>query len=83
MPKSADPGAEIFRKNCVLCHGAEGNLGLNGAKDLSKSTLPVPDRIAIITNGKSAMTPFGKLLTPQEIEAVAHYTLTLNKQLPQ
>lgn len=81
--KPADLGAETFRKNCVLCHGADGKLGLSGAKDLSASVLPEPERINIITHGKAVMPAFDKLLSPQEIAAVAHYTLSLNKQLPQ
>lgn len=83
MPKSSDLGAEIFRKHCVLCHGSDGKLGLNGANDLSVSTMTESDRKNQINVGKGAMPPFEKLLSPQEIEAVAHFTLSLNKQLSQ
>ncbi len=71
----------IFRKNCVTCHGSNGKLGLNGAKDLSLSTLSTDERLGIITNGKNLMTPFAAILSPQEIQAVAAFTLTL-KQSP-
>jgi cytochrome c6 len=74
---SAPDGGAIFRKNCVTCHGTDGKLGLNGAKDLTRSELPAESRVAIITNGKNLMTPFKALLSPEEIQAVAAYTLTL------
>lgn len=78
---SAPPdGMAIFRKNCVVCHGADGKLGQNGAKDLSASVLSQPERVQIITQGKNIMTPFKGVLTPEEIEAVATYTLSLNPQ---
>jgi mono/diheme cytochrome c family protein len=73
-------GMAVFRKNCVLCHGVDGKLGSNGAKDLSASELPLDGRIQIITNGKNLMTPFKALLSEAEIKAVAEYSLTLKKQ---
>jgi mono/diheme cytochrome c family protein len=77
-PFSPD-GAAVFRKNCTTCHGASGSLGLNGAKDLQASTLSLEERVSIITEGKKLMTPFGKLLTSEEIKAVAEYTISLKK----
>lgn len=74
---SAKTGAAIFDKNCKLCHGVDGRLGLNGAKDLSLSTLITSERINIITNGKNLMTPFGQLLSPSEIDSVASFTFQL------
>lgn len=72
-------GMAVFRQNCVTCHGADGALGLNGAKNLSESMLSLEERINIITHGKKLMTPFGTLLSPQEIKAVAEYTQTFKK----
>jgi cytochrome c6 len=72
-------GMAVFRQNCVICHGADGKLGTNGAKDLTVSELPLEGRIQIITNGKNLMTPFKAVLTEAEIQAVANYTLTLKK----
>ena len=72
-------GSEIFRKNCVTCHGAEGNLGLNGAYDLTKSQLSHEERVAVITNGRKLMTPFAAILSAAEIKSVAEYTETLKK----
>jgi len=77
--KLTPDGMAIFRQKCVTCHGADGTLGLNGAKDLSKSVLPLEERINLITNGKNLMTPFSTLLNAKEIQAVAEYTQTLKK----
>ena len=77
--KLAPDGLAVFKQKCVTCHGADGTLGLNGAKDLSKSALSVEERVNIITHGKNLMTPFGTVLSPEEIQAVAAYTLTLKK----
>lgn len=76
---SGTGGAATFRQYCVTCHGADGTLGLNGAKDLTVSVLSLEERVNIITNGKKLMTPFNTLLSPQEIQAVAAYTQTLKK----
>lgn len=72
-------GMSVFKQHCVICHGSDGNLGLNGAKHLSESILPLEERINIITNGKNLMTPFRSQLSPEEIQAVAAYTLTFKK----
>lgn len=72
-------GKGIFRQNCVTCHGADGTLGLNGAKDLTQSALPLEERINTITHGRKLMTPFATILSPEEIQAVAEYTLKLKK----
>jgi mono/diheme cytochrome c family protein len=72
-------GATIFKKYCILCHGADGKLGLNGAKDLTISPLTKAERMVLIANGKNAMTPFKGILSEAEIEAVADYTISLKK----
>lgn len=75
----APDGQKIYKQNCVICHGLYGDMGASGAHDLTASELPVEERIAVITNGRNAMTPFKALLSPEQIEAVAEYTLTLKK----
>lgn len=77
--KDAAEGAVIFKKSCVLCHGADGKLGLNGAKDLTASLLTLEERMNLIRKGKNTMTPFEGILSPEQIEAVARYTLTMKK----
>ena len=68
-------GAAIFRKYCVTCHGANGKLGLSGAKDLSVSSLSLEDRIAVVTNGRGLMASYRETLTEAQIKAVVEYTL--------
>jgi outer membrane protein assembly factor BamB/mono/diheme cytochrome c family protein len=67
-------GKTIFTTNCASCHtlseaGASGNVGPN--LDELK-----PDKALVetqVTNGGGGMPPFGGILSPQEIEAVAEY----------
>lgn len=72
-------GLAVYRKYCVNCHGANGKLGLSGAKDLTQSAMTLEERIVLITKGKGMMTPFGELLSDEEIRAVAAYSLTLSQ----
>ena len=77
---AAVDGAAIFKKYCITCHGVDGKLKLNGAKDLSISQLSKSEKILQITKGKNTMTPFEGILSPMEIEASAEYTMTLIKK---
>ena len=74
---SAYDGKAIFTTRCVLCHGEDGRREVNGAKDLTKSVMPLNDRIALIRNGKNLMTSFSGILSDAEVQAVAKYSLTL------
>jgi mono/diheme cytochrome c family protein len=73
-------GQAIFKKYCITCHGVDGTLKLNGAKDLSISQLTEAEKIIQITKGKNTMTPYEGILSPAEIQAVAAYTITLIKK---
>lgn len=73
-------GAKVFKQSCVLCHGENGKLGLNGSKDLTLSKISMEERIAIITNGKGNMVGFKGILNDEKIKAVAAYTLKLVKE---
>ncbi len=77
---STSDGQAIYKKYCIVCHGADGKLGLNGSKDISVSLLTEAQRIEQITNGKNTMTPFKGILSPEEIKAVAAYSMTLTKK---
>lgn len=79
ISESTSNGQEIYNASCTTCHGADGKLNLMGAKDLSVSTMDLNARIEIVKNGKNAMTPFGTMLTEEQIKAVAEYTETLKK----
>ncbi len=73
-------GKNLFKSYCVTCHGINGKMALNGAKDLSVSTLSIEERIQIIKEGKNIMSSFKSVLNPRQIEAVANYTLELKQQ---
>lgn len=73
-------GKEKFKTFCSPCHGMDGKLAINGAKDLTKSISGLKSRIKIITKGKGLMTPFKGVLTSSEIEAIAKYTIYLRNK---
>ncbi len=79
MATDKSPGQSIFNMNCSLCHGRDGKLGLNGAKDLTASALTKEEMIAIVRGGKGAMMPYKDVLTPKEIQAVVEHVRTLGK----
>jgi len=72
-------GIEIFQQNCVSCHGAVGNLGTSGAKNLQTSKLTKSEIVLQVTNGKGMMSAYKNLLSEEEIEHVSEYVLTLRK----
>ncbi|MCB0687445.1 MAG: cytochrome c [Saprospiraceae bacterium] len=69
-------GEKTFKTYCITCHGIDGKLGLNGAKDLSLSELTLDERITQVTKGKGLMTPFEGILTEDQIKQVAEFTFT-------
>lgn len=75
----AIPGASTFKKYCTACHGADGKMGLNGAKDLTASALTQEERVQIITNGRKLMAPYKSILSAEEINDVATYVGTLKE----
>ena len=62
-----------------MCHGRDPKLGLNGAKDLTISTMTKTEMIAMVRQGKGAMMPYKDVLTAKEIDAVVEYVRTLGK----
>ena len=77
--KSVNLGKETYNQYCVLCHGKDGSLQFNGAKDIRESELSLEERIVLIKDGKNTMTPFADVLTLKEIKAVAKFSMTLKK----
>ncbi|MBL7962929.1 MAG: cytochrome c [Flavobacteriales bacterium] len=63
-------GAEVYAALCTLCHGADGKLGLSGAKDLTASALSPEEMRKIILDGKGGMAPYRNVLTAGEVDAV-------------
>lgn len=70
-------GAAIYTNNCLICHGADGKKGYNGASDLSASKLDREGVLQVINNGRGNMMPYKELLAEEEKQAVADYILTL------
>jgi mono/diheme cytochrome c family protein/uncharacterized membrane protein SirB2 len=70
-------GQALFAKNCVVCHGPDGQRGLNGAHDLTKSNLNTAGRVYLVTNGLGKMPAFQGKLTDAQIQQVVAYSLTL------
>ena len=73
----APNGEQLFRLHCVLCHGSNGKLGFNGAKDLTLSVLSRAEMVARVSDGKGTMQPYKHMLTPKEIESVVDHVRTL------
>lgn len=79
---SKELGKTLFKTNCVACHLANGEGGVNGAKNLGASILTVKERVNIISNGSEVnrtMVAYKTILSPKEIQAVAEYTMTFGK----
>lgn len=72
-PKVAQTGEQIYTTYCVICHGEDGKLGVNGAKDLSQSLMSMEEKKQLIANGKGMMAPHKNIITAEEIENVAKY----------
>ena len=74
---SVAEGEKVYKKYCILCHGADGKLGINGAKDLTVCKFTLEERETQIKKGKNTMTPFEGILTEEQIKSVAAYSMTL------
>jgi cytochrome c6 len=72
-------GKQIFIERCVACHGSDGKLGFNGAKNLTISKLTLNAIIDQVTNGKNAMAGYKNILSDKEIGLVSEYALSLQK----
>ncbi|RLD22728.1 MAG: cytochrome c [Bacteroidetes bacterium] len=70
-------GKKVYGQYCVLCHGDNGKMQLNGAKDITVSELTFELRLTLIKDGKNLMTPFDGILSESEIQDVAAYSMTL------
>lgn len=75
---SEEHGFELYKANCVLCHGEAGDKKMAGASDLSISTISKEEVISIIKNGKGNMPKFS-FLQAEELEALQQYLNSLKK----
>jgi mono/diheme cytochrome c family protein len=84
---SVEFGEKVFQQRCVLCHGPEGR----GNGPASAGLKPAPrnfhdaaymhsktddELLTSIRNGKSAMPPWGKVLSDVEIHSALMYVRT-------
>lgn len=74
-------GKAVFKQHCITCHGANGQMGLNGAKNLTESMLTKEERVLLVTKGKGVMPAFGAQLSEAQIKAVAAYSMEFNTDL--
>jgi mono/diheme cytochrome c family protein len=74
-------GKAVYQKNCIACHGVNGDMGVSGAANLAESKLTIAERVTVLKNGRegTAMVSYSSLLDEDEMKAVAEYTLTLGK----
>lgn len=72
-------GEAVFKRYCVTCHGADGELGLNGAAKLTQSSLSREETISVIKNGRNMMQPYGNILSDKEVGAVTDYIFTFRR----
>ncbi|MCO5276091.1 MAG: cytochrome c [Flavobacteriales bacterium] len=75
----ARDGEEIFKTECVMCHGQDGKLGMAGARDLTISKLSKEEMIAVVMNGKGAMIGFKGRLSAAQIDQVVDHVRTLHR----
>ena len=80
-------GADTFKKNCLMCHGADGlgatpvgkSLKVVSFKDPTAVKSTDADLIAIVKNGKNKMPAYTGKLTDAQIKSAITYIRTLQK----
>lgn len=65
--------AEIYRNECVRCHGEDGAAGNYSAYNLREGKLSYEESVAVIKNGRGTMPAYGDRLSDKQIEALATY----------
>lgn len=76
---AAAHGEALYVRNCVVCHGPNGDMQGSGAKNLIISQLSDAEMRSLIQNGKNTMPAYGELYQDAEINAVIAYVKTLRK----
>ena len=81
---AADPGADLFKSKCAMCHGPNGDASTPMAKglkvkpmnDAEVQKLAEADIVTIVTKGKGKMKPVSSV-TPDQAKEVAKYVKSL------
>ena len=72
-------GEQLYTQYCVNCHGSKGDLGINGATDLTQSVKNTKEKMAFISKGsgdgimQAYDRSLGGPLNEKEIKLVADY----------
>lgn len=78
---SAQAGAAVFQKNCVACHGAQGQGGigpdLRDATWIHGGTLPQIQQVVSQGVVEKGMLAWGPILGPEQVAHVAAYVHSL------
>ena len=69
-------GKALFSSQCEVCHGAEGNLQMSGAKDLTASEMSRDEVVQRIREGKLTMISYEDHFSTEEIDALADYVMS-------
>jgi len=70
-------GREVYSRNCVGCHGADGGGGTGTKLNEGVVVEQFPDpatAVEIVADGRNQMPAFAGKLTDDEIEAVVRFT---------
>jgi mono/diheme cytochrome c family protein len=70
-------GEALYTRNCVACHGYQGDLKYNGASNLQLSVLNEAGIQAMVTNGVEGKMPAYPTYSTQDLQAVSAYVMTL------
>jgi mono/diheme cytochrome c family protein len=87
---SEEPGEEVFKRQCAVCHGdrGQGDGPASAALRPKPADLTDPEKmgeytqgklVAVIGKGKGMMPAFGAVLNTQDLEAVAGYVHSLSE----
>jgi len=87
-PAFAQGGADIYKTNCLMCHGADGLGATPVGKSLKIVSFKDPSAVkssnaaleTIIKNGKNKMPAFAGKLSDAQIGEVVEYIRTLQKK---
>lgn len=84
--EEVEEGKEVFTKNCVSCHRADGGglIGPNLADDYFLHGAGLDSVYTTVVDGVLAkgMPPWGKILKPEDVERVVAYVVTLRGTNP-
>jgi len=72
---STEQGAKVYKRNCAVCHGDQGQGGIAGKiNDPAVLKAKTDDEIkGIIANGIEEMPGFKETLNPEDIDALVAF----------